>query len=885
MGISQLCGVVMEGLQWLAGGFFELIVQPVLVGIFSIALRLVSNVLSVFGYAISTFLLSLIDFIETLFNALSGLNNTSSNGIYINFGDGQQGDLLLQAITHPVVLNVFYATAVVGIFLLIMTTIFQMIKVEYTTEGAQNSKTSILGKSLKSLTNMLIIPLLVIFGIVIGNQVLRLIDVATKGNANAKISGTLWVTAASPALLLAGGDNKVVGMIMDVDVVGWNVGVLYTVGLIDSITYGITQATKAGHDAWVGENEAFTNMMDGVSLFGRKEAANRDGFTEDEKAFMNVASEHKYYSILDVCSHYNVFDVNYFVLILGACIIIKCLYHVCFGMIDRLYQCVALFIVMPMVVGMSPVKDSLASWRQKFIGKALSAYGIVISMNLFFVISRLFLSLTVKVSGPVGALGGLFLTGLIKAIFLIVGCLMIEKLSADMGSYFGAADALGEGKKLSGEVGKMAQKGIASAVMVGMAVASGGASLAAGASGLAAKLGASKAAKAGAKALTGQVADAAANKASAGSKFNTAFKKITGDNVDQRFDEYSQAASERDKQQELMEDASAKTMAAYDIRDAQDKILNDKNSTDEQRKEARDKKEAAQADIDKYSAEAFDAEHKRDDAQAKVDKIGGDQAGAFYNAYSAKKNLDSANEKYNNLSAQKAKQDADKKEAKYIKAAYRATRWEGLKEYGKNKFGIKAIGEKILGKEVMGIGKDMDAAVKAANDTDEGKQMLANIEDAKSKKKNDEYNIRHKGIIAEQQRVTTSNISTATIEKVEFNEKSNNLQLDKLAEGFNKSTTDDDRNWYLQQMRAINASITRPENNKFDISNNASYHVNFDMTEFKKTLDEAIKRRAKTSELEQIIQEQLQKWGQEGNTKLLNDMYKVLTELRSNSGK
>lgn len=868
---AKVASIIVDGI---IGGIFRAIVQPFLVAAVSIVLETIKNIFAILWYEISVVLLSLIDFIEELFNALSGLNN-SSGAITISLGG--EGDLLLQAIRHPMILNVFYATAIVGLFLLVITTIFQMIKVEYTTEGAQNSKSGIIGKSLKSLTNMLIIPLLIVFGVFIGNQVLGLINTATRGDAHSRISGTLWVTAASPALLKNESDLALLSFTSLPSLVT----VASTTAVINGLKKGIASSSLMPDDL-------AKDMVENVSLFGELADGNvkRTSSQETREAkFSEVAKGYEYYNVLAVGANYSIFEINYLVLLVGSCIIIKCLYHICFGMIDRLYQCIALFIIMPMVVGMSPVKDSLASWRQKFIGKALSAYGIVISMNLFFIITKLFLNLEVNVTGNVGSLGGIFLTGLIKTIFLISGCLMIEKLAGDMGSYFGAADGLSEGKKLAGDVGKVAQKGLAAGAMVGMAVASGGASLALGAKSLASKL----ATKAGANALTGKVAGAATNKATASGKFNAALNKISGGNVDERFTNYSNAASERDKQQNIMNDAKSHMRVADKVITDQEAILNDKNSTFEQRNEARAKIAAAEASQDKYNKIYKDALTSKISADSTMDRIGGDEKSKFNDAYKAKKDSDVANAEYDSLSAQKAKQDAAEKEAKETKAANRkawvATRMEGLREYGKNKFGVKAIGEKFLGKEIMSIGKDMDAATKAANDTDEGKQMLANIDFAKGKKKNDNYNARHANIISEQQRIVSSKISSAVIEKVEFNQATSNLQLDKLAEGYNNAKTEDDRNWYMEQMRAINNSIQRPEGGKFDINNNANYHVNFDMTAFKKNLDEAIKKNAKTSEIEQIIQDQLAKWGQEGNTKLLNDMYKVLTELRGQLAK
>ena len=73
---------------------------------------------------------------------------------------------------------------------------------------------------------------------------------------------------------------------------------------------------------------------------------------------------------------------------------------------------------------------------------------------------------------------------------------------------------------------------------------------------------------------------------------------------------------------------------------------------------------------------------------------------------------------------------------------------------------------------------------------------------------------------------------------------------------------------------------------KFDFNNKSEYQVKLDgMADFKKALADAIKKNAKASELESMLQDQLKKWGQEGNAKLLSELHKALEELKNTLGK
>lgn len=442
--------------SWLLEKLINWIVVPVLEVLFIIIQYVVSGLF----YGVSVFLLSLIDFLEALFRALAGLPYSGS-GPKAQFtfeGSLVEGDLLIELLTSKEILQAFQATAIVGIFLLIIMTIFQMIKVEYTTEGAENNKTKIMGKSLKSLTNLLLIPALVVFGVFIGNQILDLIDTATKGEADAKISGTLFVAAASNAMYK---EN-------DLKIKISNTG--------EMIGISVRAAFCAVGNSDADGAKLLKGFADDFPKLSKSDIAKID-FDSAVSNFKSHTNGFTYGNVEKITQYYNLFEVNYLVLIFGSCIILKCLFNICFGLIDRIYRCLALFIVAPFVIGMTPVKDSLASWRTNFIGKALSAYGTVISMNLFFTIVSIFLGIGVKITGLdtiAPLLNSNFCEGLVKSIFVIVGCMMIEKLAADMGNYFGASDGLAAGKALAGE----ATAGIAKAASVGMGIATGGASLA-----------------------------------------------------------------------------------------------------------------------------------------------------------------------------------------------------------------------------------------------------------------------------------------------------------------------------------------------------------------------------------------------------------------------
>ena len=167
--------------------------------------------------------------------------------------------------------------------------------------------------------------------------------------------------------------------------------------------------------------------------------------------------------------------------------------------------------------------------------------------------------------------------------------------------------------------------------------------------------------------------------------------------------------------------------------------------------------------------------------------------------------------------------------------------------------------------------------------------MLDNAAKAKADKAEAAYNKRNAGWIGEKRTQQAQMIQTALVQKVEIANQDLNKQLDRLALAFNKakaSGDEDGAKYYINQMRALNSNIVAPIGWKFDVDNKSEYQVHFDgLEDFKKSLADAIKKNAKASELESMLQDQLKKWGQEGNAKLLSELHKALEELKNTLGK
>ena len=872
-------------LNWI----FSKIIENIVVPIIKVLLQVVISVIQYFGsalfYELSVFILKLIDFVEVLFRALAGLGSNNGNmgaGFSLN---GKSGDLLLQFITHKDVLDVFFACAIVGIFLLMITTIFQIVKVEYTTEGANNSKTTILNKSFKALVNMLMVPIMVVLGVFIGNQVLELIDTATGGGENARISGCLWVTSASTAMLkekgtLATALEKVGADFDD----GTNAGELIGAGVSLAITEGFT----------VGLREIFPSdkksLMESVTL---GDPTNRDLV---ESNFMS--GKLKYSNLNDVVEYYNPFEVNYLVLIFAGCLVLKALFNCCFGMIDRLYRCTALFIVMPLAVGMAPVKDNLGSWRSSFISKALSAYGIIISMNIFFTIINVMLQIDITFTGDFKALPfpNSFMVGLVKSLMVIVGCQMITKLAGDMGSYFGGGNAEADGAGLAKEATAGLQKAAVVAGGVG-SLALKGAKVAGGIAGKVGKY-AFTGGKAAVQGIGSGISKGKAKKANAELNDLMDSNKIN----DSQLSTYSGLKGNVDRQDENIKNADNTIAEATKERKEAEDIFNSNTSSRQEKMEAKKKMDAADEKIKSAKQNRIKAENSKKASTNQIANMEKNLTG-IDSAYELSQVADKKNEKAASRQAALAKTGAK------AKADAKADFVEPVKNLPKNvvwKVGAAgaAVG-KMMGDTVQSFNlsnafktlvpgalkklpENYSKAREEANSVNPiGKQMLENEKQAKAKKAEKGWANTHRIITKIEGDEQSKMISTMMVQKVEIANQDLNSKLDKLAKGYNlakASNNVDDMNYYLNQMRSLNSSVTRPAD-KFEINNNATYRVNFDMADFKKNLADAIKKHASAEKLESMLQDQLKKWGQEGNAKLLSELHKALEEIKNTVAK
>ncbi|MCR5553174.1 MAG: hypothetical protein K6F08_00260, partial [bacterium] len=166
-------------------------------------------------------------------------------------------------------------------------------------------------------------------------------------------------------------------------------------------------------------------------------------------------------------------DINVIVLVLGTIVIFNVLMQSMWGLIKRIYDIVILFIVMPGFAATIPIDDGgrFAKWKDKVISSVFSAYGVLVGLNLFFVLvpaidsatGNLFVAsdLPETVSRTIfgTAVGVAFLNKLVSLLFTLVALTLIKTLPGYFSKLTGFGDAYFDGSKTLSKVKEVLKEG------------------------------------------------------------------------------------------------------------------------------------------------------------------------------------------------------------------------------------------------------------------------------------------------------------------------------------------------------------------------------------------------------------------------------------------
>ena len=153
-----------------------------------------------------------------------------------------------------------------------------------------------------------------------------------------------------------------------------------------------------------------------------------------------------YNNLSEVKDYYNLGDMNFFVGIAGGLVILIMFVISAIMFVQRIFDIILLYIISPASVATIPLDDGgrFKIWREMLISKILGAYGIILSMNIFFLI--------VPQIANIAFFGDAFKDGVIQLLFVLGGAFAITKANMVISQLTGSNAGAQEAQQMLGNI-------------------------------------------------------------------------------------------------------------------------------------------------------------------------------------------------------------------------------------------------------------------------------------------------------------------------------------------------------------------------------------------------------------------------------------------------
>lgn len=432
-------------------GIFDFLIEwltQFLIWIVQFALELVGQLISLILYGVCVDFLKIVDFIQKMFYKLCGLGSYWVNGVEM-----KETDPLLSIITDKSVLQVLLALTLVAVAMVIVATIIQVLRTEFSTEGSKNTKGQVFGQAIKALVMFALVPICSAGGILITNALLKAVNTATSLGAESSVGGAVYVASTYSANHIRNG-----GTIQSITQTSNGNYVIKVKGFSSFMS-----STKEKEYECTISGEA-VSYLGGASL--SVDQNNRDEIAQKiDNAFRSGYISFDDKSVAN--TFYDVGSINFVIFLGGGVLAAYTMLMASFGMIMRMYKGAVLFVISPAMSGLMPLDNGSAfkQWRTAFIKQLLSAYGTIVAMNLLFIL----LPIVGNINLFEGSSGG-SINSFVQMLFTLTGLFMLKDMSSLIANMIGADDAGAAGAGMAGKV-------LGTAAKIGT-VAVGGAGLA-----------------------------------------------------------------------------------------------------------------------------------------------------------------------------------------------------------------------------------------------------------------------------------------------------------------------------------------------------------------------------------------------------------------------
>ena len=314
-------------------------------------------------YGILKVLADISDTIITLMRMLLGMSPVRA---------GDNSNLTLATVFSDATFYAFIAVVAIAVITTFIFAIIRIIKNSISDEKDDGaiSKGKAWKEILRSALNIAIIPLFVYSLIMAITGVGQAIDIATSDTVISDYGAEIVFSIVDKDTLTEEGRNYYEGVVDNKNGKNYQIFVLRngeenTAGSVDSIDLVQLTGMSAIKHLWSGDPYYNSAGIKQENLYGK-----------DYDKFCELVDDDKYMG-------------NFFLPLLGGCVIVVALGLAIIIVAQRLFYCAFLFIISPFIISTRPLDDGARwrKWLEIFLSKLIGAYGIIICLNVFFLLS------------------------------------------------------------------------------------------------------------------------------------------------------------------------------------------------------------------------------------------------------------------------------------------------------------------------------------------------------------------------------------------------------------------------------------------------------------------------------------------------------------------
>ncbi len=431
---------------------------------------MVDAVLGLIGtllYPLFSIVFVIISILQSLFYSFAGIGDNiqygstySGNGetgmgfIPITGSSSDGGDtstgIVYFILNSNIVKNIFISIAILAIFLIIIFSTLAALKSIYSEKP--KSWRDIVTNAVKGLTSFIILPVCCLLGVWVGNILLQAVAGATSQGGTMYLDRQLFLSCSYSANIYrietftdSAGDKKKQDAAYE--------RIKETIEI-----YGLTNAYGGEVDATDESGNKLTDEEGNTikNLKNLKRGQNSEYYAQivDQMYGLNRIPIHNHITVgVGESGHqgyYQLWNINYLLLIVGGIFMMYVLVSVTYGMVKRLFILMMLFVISPAVCAMYPLDEGNAvkNWTGDVRKNITSAYGAVAGMNLFFCFAPVIKNINFSLSGAAWASDIFFVSDIIQLILLICGLFCVNEFITMIVNYFGLGNAYSDGKSL-----------------------------------------------------------------------------------------------------------------------------------------------------------------------------------------------------------------------------------------------------------------------------------------------------------------------------------------------------------------------------------------------------------------------------------------------------